>query len=77
MRQQLQSLGIDDQAMPSALAMLDQLAPAFLQQPQLSLELLRYQDGALRMQAVAQNFSQFEAFQNKHNNSVLRYNRAR
>ena len=65
MRQQLQSLGIDDQAMPSALAMLDQLAPAFLQQPQLSLELLRYQDGALRMQAVAQNFSQFEAFQSQ------------
>ncbi|EAQ31406.1 type II secretion system protein GspL [Idiomarina baltica] len=65
MRQQLQSLGIDDQAMPSALAMLDQLAPAFQQQPQLSLELLRYQDGALRMQAVAQNFSQFEAFQNQ------------
>ncbi len=65
MRQQLQALGINDQAMPSALAMLDQLAPAFQQQPQLSLELLRYQDGALRVQAVAQNFSQFEAFQNQ------------
>lgn len=63
LQQELRALGASGGEQQSALALLDRLQPAFASQQGMSLELLRYQDGELRLQALAQNFSQFEQFQ--------------
>lgn len=63
LQQELNQLGASGAEQASALALLDSLQPAFADLPEMTLELLRYQDGELRLQALAQNFSQFERFQ--------------
>ena len=47
----------------SVLAALDSLQPAFQAEPSVKLELLRFQNNELRLQATADSFSQLEAFQ--------------
>ncbi|MFP3354945.1 GspL/Epsl periplasmic domain-containing protein, partial [Pseudoalteromonas sp. SIMBA_153] len=63
LQRQLESLGLGSADEASVLAVLQQLAPAFKSQPELQLELLRFQNNELRLQATASSFSQFEAFQ--------------
>lgn len=63
LQQELRALGADGAEQQSALALLDSLQPAFASQRGMSLELMRYQDGELRLQALAQSFAQFEQFQ--------------
>ncbi|MDV6315775.1 type II secretion system protein GspL [Idiomarina sp. HP20-50] len=63
LQQQLDQLGLGSSDEASVLSVLQQLAPAFKSQPELQLELLRFQNNELRLQATANSFSQFEAFQ--------------
>ncbi|RUO64902.1 type II secretion system protein GspL [Idiomarina ramblicola] len=63
LQRQLESLGLGSGDEASVLAVLQQLVPAFKSQPDLQLELLRFQNNELRLQATAKSFSQFEAFQ--------------
>ncbi|MCA1767810.1 MAG: type II secretion system protein GspL [Idiomarina sp.] len=63
LQRQLDSLGLGSGDEASVLVVLQQLAPAFKSQPELQLELLRFQNNELRLQATARSFSQFEAFQ--------------
>ncbi|MTJ02588.1 type II secretion system protein GspL [Idiomarina piscisalsi] len=53
----------------SVLAALDSLQPAFQAEPSVKLELLRFQNNELRLQATADSFSQLEAFQRAAQNS--------
>lgn len=62
LQQELRSLGASSNDTRSALQLLDTLQPAFAKLPGMTLELLRYQDGELRLQALAANFEQFEQF---------------
>lgn len=50
-------------AQESLLTLMAQLQPAFQNQPQVKLELLRYENGELRIQAKADTFEQLEEFQ--------------
>lgn len=63
LQRQLEQLGLGSADEASVLSVLQQLAPAFKSQPELQLELLRFQDNELRLQATGNSFSQFEAFQ--------------
>lgn len=63
LQQELTALGASATTQQSALAILDALQPAFASQPDMQLELMRYQDGELRLQALAKSFAQFEQFQ--------------
>jgi len=63
LQRQLETLGLGSAEEASVLVVLQQLAPAFKAQPELQLELLRFQNNELRLQATASSFSQFEAFQ--------------
>ncbi|MCK7459386.1 type II secretion system protein GspL [Idiomarina aminovorans] len=63
LQRQLESLGLGNGDKRSVLTVLQQLAPAFKSQPDLQLELLRFQNNELRLQATGKSFSQFEAFQ--------------
>ncbi|WP_404401649.1 type II secretion system protein GspL [Idiomarina seosinensis] len=63
LQRQLQAAGASDEQQQSVLALLQTLQPVFSQQQGMRLELMRYQDGELRLQALANNFSQFEQFQ--------------
>lgn len=63
LQRKLDSVGAGAEQQQSALALLDALEPAFAAQSDMSLELLRYQNGELRLQALAQSFGQFEQFQ--------------
>ncbi|MAB21828.1 MAG: type II secretion system protein GspL, partial [Idiomarina sp.] len=63
LQRQLDGLGLGNSDQVSVLAVLQQLEPAFKSQPDLQLELLRFQNNELRLQATAKSFSQFESFQ--------------
>ncbi|MGM0481849.1 MAG: type II secretion system protein GspL [Pseudomonadota bacterium] len=63
LQRQLETVGASNDQQQSALALLDALRPAFSKQQSMQLELMRYQDGELRLQALANSFSQFEQFQ--------------
>lgn len=63
LQRQLEQFGLGSEDKASVLSVLQQLAPAFKSQPELQLELLRFQDNELRLQATGNSFSQFEAFQ--------------
>ncbi|MBH93976.1 MULTISPECIES: type II secretion system protein GspL [Idiomarina] len=63
LQRQLDGLGLGNSDQVSVLAVLQQLEPAFKSEPDLQLELLRFQNNELRLQATAKSFSQFESFQ--------------
>lgn len=63
LQRQLDRVGASADQRQSALALLQALQPAFAQQSQMTLELLRFQRGELRLQALASSFADFEQFQ--------------
>lgn len=63
LQRQLDRLGGSGGDQASVLSLLKQMAPAFQSQPDLKLELLRFQNDELRLQATGNSFAQFEAFQ--------------
>jgi len=63
LQQKIDSAGGAGGSDRSVLAALDSLQPAFQAEPSVKLELLRFQNNELRLQATADSFSQLEAFQ--------------
>ena len=63
LQRKLDALGIGDAQRESVLALLEQLLGAFEKAPGMTLELLKYQQGELRLQALAGSFAEFERFQ--------------
>lgn len=63
LQQKIERLGGAGNTESSVIAALDSLQPAFQAEPAVKLELLRFQNNELRLQATAESFSQLEAFQ--------------
>ena len=63
LQRKLDTLGVTGNQQQSVLGLLDQLLVAFNKAPGMSLELLKYQRGELRLQALAGSFAEFERFQ--------------
>lgn len=72
LQQKIEQLGGSSGPERSAIKTLDSLQPAFQAEPSVKLELLRFQNNELRLQATAETFSQLEAFQRAaKNNGVV------
>lgn len=73
LQQKIERLGGSGNTKGSVIAALDSLQPAFKAEPSVKLELLRFQNNELRLQATAESFSQLESFQRKaqHNGVVI------
>ncbi|MGM0525188.1 MAG: type II secretion system protein GspL [Pseudomonadota bacterium] len=71
LQRQIDQLGLNQGQQASMLRTLDQLGAAFSSAPSLTLELLKFQRGELRLHAIAQSFGELEKFQQSAKDSGL------
>ena len=72
LQRKLDALGVQGSERTSLLGLLDRMTAAFAAAPSMTVELLKYQRGELRLQALAGSFGEFETFQQNVERTGLR-----